>query len=431
MASPEAPPEPAATPVAEATAPSGRLATFEHRDFRLLIVMQLASSMRQPTLFITQAWYVTTVAPDGQEVWLLGLLGALRGIAFLTYVLFGGTFADRFPRVTVLAASHAVGLTSVLFVGGLLLISPVADGDGPWLWIMLLLFASFGLMTAQDQPTRTAMVRDSVPEHLLSRAITQHQMAMSFGVLAAPLAGLSIEGFGFGVTYLLAGLGHLVVLVALRGISTRTASDPGAVRESVMTNLQAGISVLRENPVVRWTVFTNWAVTALGMSVMGILIAAWIDQILELDAAGWGFMVVTWGAGGVIASLWLSWRGDIRHMGAWFLGAGLLMGLGVVAFGLSRTVALAFFFNGVVGLAYQLILTWGVTIVQRQVPNRYLGRVMGLLLLAGGLMQIAGLGVGLLARWLGLELVYPLAGVGIVIYMALLTWRQQPLRRLD
>jgi len=431
MASPEAPPEPAATPVAEATAPSGRLATFEHRDFRLLIVMQLASSMRQPTLFITQAWYVTTVAPDGQEVWLLGLLGALRGIAFLAYVLFGGTFADRFPRVTVLAASHAVGLISVLFVGGLLLISPVADGDGPWLWIMLLLFASFGLMTAQDQPTRTAMVRDSVPEHLLSRAITQHQMAMSFGVLAAPLAGLSIEGLGFGVTYLLAGLGHLVVLVTLRGISTRTASDPGAVRESVMTNLRAGITVLRENPVVRWTVFTNWAVTALGMSVMGILVAAWIDQILELDAAGWGFMVVTWGTGGVIASLWLSWRGDIRHMGLWFLGAGFLMGLGVVAFGLSRTVALAFFFNGVVGMAYQLILTWGVTIVQREVPNRFLGRVMGLLLLAGGLMQIAGLGVGLLARWLGLELVYPLAGVGILIYVALLTWRQVPLRRLD
>jgi hypothetical protein len=94
-------------------------------------------------------------------------------------------------------------------------------------------------------------------------------------------------------------------------------------------------------------------------------------------------------------------------------------------------VLLAFFFNGVVGMSYQFILTWGITIVQREVPNRLLGRVTGLLLLAGGLMQIAGLGAGLLAGWLGLELVYPLAGAAIIAYIALVTLRQRPLRQLD
>ncbi len=431
MPSPDVSPETAATPTVVATLSARRLATFGHRDFRLLMLMQLASSMRQPTLFITQAWYVTTVAPEGQAVWLLGVLGALRGVTFLGFVLFGGTFADRFPRATVLTASHLIGLASVLVVGGLLLIPSVEHGDGPWLVIMMLLFASFGLINAQDQPTRTAMVRDSVPEHLLSKAITQHQMMMSFGVLAAFGAGASIEWLGFGITYLIAGLGHVVMLALLPGISTRTASDPGAAQESVLSNVREGIRVLHANPVVTWTVFTNWAVSALGMSVMGILIAAWIDEILDLNALGWGAMIVTWGAGGLIASSWLSWRGDVRHMGAWFLGAALVMGLAVIAFGLSRTVALAFLFNGVVGLAYQLILTWAVTIVQREVPNRLLGRVTGLLLLGSGLMQLAGLGTGLLARLIGIELVYPLAGFAILLFVALVTWRQQPLRRLD
>jgi MFS family permease len=410
---------------------AGRLATLQHRDFRLLLTMQLASSMRQPTLFITQAWYVNTVAPEGQRVLLLGVLAALRGAAFLGYVLFGGTFADRFPRVRVLAISHVVGFASVLVVGSLLFVPAVERGDGLWLPVMLLLFASFGLMTGQDQPTRTAMVRDAVPEALLSRAITQHQMAMSLGVVAAPLAGQSVETLGFGATYLIAGLGHVVVLVALRGISTRTASDPDATRASVLSNLGEGVAVLRANPVVRWVVFTNWAVTALGMSVMGILVAAWVSDILELDALGWGFMVVTWGAGGVVASSWLNWRGDVRHLGWWFLGAGVLMGLGVVAFGLSRVVVFAFLFNAVVGMSYQLILTWGVTIVQRQVPNRLLGRVTGLLLLAGGLMQIAGLAMGAVAQVVGLEIVYPAAGSAIVVVMVLVTLRQRPLRRLD
>jgi MFS family permease len=430
MSTPEATREPAGTPPDEAT-PTSRMATLGYRDFRLLLVMQLASSMRQPSLFLTQAWYVNTVAPESQRVVLLGLLAALRGVAFLSYVLFGGTFADRFPRVRVLAASHLVGLASVLAVGGLLLIPAVADGEGPWLWVMLVLFASFGLMTAQDQPTRTAMVRDAVPQPLLSRAITQHQMVMSFGVVAAPFAGWSVDALGFGPTYLIAGLAHVVVLVALRGISTRTASDPGASRTSVLHNLGDGLDVLRANPVVRWTVFMNWAVAALGMSVMGVLVANWVSDVLELDALGWGVMVVTWGTGGVIGSTWLNWRGDVRHMGAWYLGAGLLMGFGVLAFGLSRLVVVAFVFNGVVGMAYQLILTWGVTIVQREVPNRLLGRVTGLLLLAGGLMQIAGLAMGLLAKLLGIEAVYPLAGIAIVVFVLLLSWRQPPLRQLD
>ena len=403
----------------------------EYRDFRLLLLMQLASSMRQPTLFITQAWYVNTVAPESERVMLLGLLAALRGVTFLGYVLFGGIFADRFPRVTVLTTSHLIGLASVLFIGGLLLIPDVANGDGPWLAIMLILFASFGLINAQDLPTRTAMVRDAVPPRLLSKAITQHQMVMSFGVLAAFGAGASIEYLGFGITYLLAGIGHVIVLAGLRGISTQTVSDPEAAEMSIISNLQSGIKVLNENRVVAWTVFSTWTITALGLSVMGVLVAAWITDILQLDAFGWGAMIVTWGVGGLIASTWLNWRSNSQHIGAWFLGAGLLTGLGVIAFGLSRTLLLAFFFNGMVGMTFQLIQTWSVTIVQREVPNRLLGRVTSILLLGGGLMQIAGLAAGILARIWGLEVIYLLSGAAIVLYTLLVTWRQAPLRRLD
>jgi MFS family permease len=418
-------------PPVTATIPPARFATLAHHDFRWLLFMQFTSTLRMPTLFLTQAWYVNVNAPEGQKVVLLGLLAALRGFAFLAYVLFGGTFADRFPRATVLAVSHIAGLVSVLVVGGLLLIPAIDAGEGPWLWVMMILFASFGLINAQDQPTRTAMIRDYIPELLLSRAVTQHQMVMSLGLLtAAPLVGLSIEQLGFALTYLIAGFAHVAVLLAITRITKTAASDPDASSESVLENLRQGIAALREDPVVRWTVFSNWALTALGMSVMGILVAAWIREILELDASGWGFMMVFWGGGGIIASSWLSWRADLRHTGLWFLGASALMGLGVLGFGLSRIVILSFVFNGLVGMAYQFVLTLGVVIVQRQVPNRLLGRVMGLLLLAGGLMQIAGLIVGAIAQVLGLELVYPAAGVLMLVYVALLFLRQRPLRQL-
>jgi hypothetical protein len=56
---------------------------------------------------------------------------------------------------------------------------------------------------------------------------------------------------------------------------------------------------------------------------------------------------------------------------------------------------------------------------------------MGLLLLASGLMQIAGLIVGAIAQAIGLELVYPAAGILMLVYVALLFLRQRPLRQFN
>ena len=169
---------------------ASRFSALTFNDFRLLIIMQIISSMRMPIIFVTQSWYVAITVPENQRLLALGILSALRGIAFLGYALFGGTFADRFPRTRVIYVSHFAGLFSVLIIGGLLLIPIVNNGEGLWLPVMMILFATFGIINAQDMPTRTAMIRDTVPESLLPQAITLHQLAMSIGLLiAAPLAG--------------------------------------------------------------------------------------------------------------------------------------------------------------------------------------------------------------------------------------------------
>jgi MFS family permease len=196
----------------------------------------------------------------------------------------------------------------------------------------------------------------------------------------------------------------------------------------VLSNIRAGISVLREDPVVRWTVLSTWGVTALGLSVMGGLISAWVSEILDLDASGWGIMVVFWGIGGILASGWLGIRTDVRHIGAGFLLACLLVGVAVLGFSLSRIVIVAFLFNAMVGFSHQLVLTFSTTLVQRQVPNRLLGRITGLLMLSGGLMQVSGLAMGLLAQALGLEVVYAAAGVSIIALIAVVAVKQSPLR---
>ena len=417
----QTPPEPPATPA------GGPLAL---RDFRLLLVTQLATGLRMPMLFLTQAWYVNVVAPEGQRVLLLGLLASLRGAAFLAYILVGGAFADRYPRRTMVLVAHLLGFVTSVATAALLFLPGASEGEGLWLPGMFVAFTAFGVINAQDLPTRNAMIRDVVPEAMVTRAVTLFQLALAVTMLTAgPIAGLSIDHLGFGVTYLIASLGHLIVLAAAWPMRiSATAADPQAGDESMLANVRAGIDYLRSDAVVRWVVFATWLGFAAGISVMGLLIAAWASDVLRLDATGWGLMMTTWGGGGVLTAGLLALRHDVRRRGALFLGAMLLFGLSVIAFGLSRNLALAFLFNGTAGAAFMIVHVLGIAIVQGRVPNRLLGRVMGLVLLAQGIAQAVGLAVGGLGQAIGLVLLYPLAGASIVLLAIAVATAQRPLR---
>ncbi len=401
--------------------------------FRLLCVTQLATGLRMPMSFITQAWYVNVVAPEGQRVLLLGLLATLRGSVFLTYVVFGGAFADRYPRRAMLLIAHTIAFGSTLLIGGLLFLPGASEGDGPWLWIMFALFTAFGLINAQDLPTRNAMIADAVPSSMLTSAVTIFSMAMSATMLiGAPVTGLLLDRFGFGTMYLLSGVGHVVVILAVwRMRAGESVADPDAAHESVFSNVRVAFQWMRSDPVVRWIVLASWVSFTAGMSVMGLLIAAWVRDILELDASGWGVMMVFWGVGGLLASGALSLRGEFGHKGALYLTALFVFGIAVTGFGFSRILILAFLFNGLAGAMQQWIRILSTASLQHVVPNRVLGRVMALLMLSQGISQTFGLAIGALGQLVGLEVLYPAAGLTVIGFTLVLAATQRPLRTLD
>jgi MFS family permease len=412
--------------------PAGRLAPFTFRDFRLLCVTQLASGIRGPMLFIVQAWYVNVTAPEDQRLVLLGLLATLRGGAFLGYVLFGGVMADRYPRRTMLLGAHVAAL---LFVGGtglLLYLPGASSGDGAWLPLMMVLFAASGLINAQDLPTRTALVSEAVPPVLVARAVTLFQLSWSVSLLiAGPVTGLAIDHLGFGATHLIAASTHLWVLIAIWPLAIgRRAADPDAARESVLRNLRDAIDYLRGHAAVRWTVLTTWAALGIGITVMGVLMAAWLDDILGLGATGWGVMQLFWGGGGLLAMSALAARRGPQRSGWLLLIAAIVLGGSVLAFSLSRVVALSFVMGAFAGGAFQTVRVTGTVIAQTEVPPALRGRVLGLLIVANGLAGVLGVPAGLLAQFVGLEALFTGGGIVLLALALGVTLTQRPLRAI-
>src|SRR5690606_35733414 len=97
------------------------------------------------------------------------------------------------------------------------------------LLVTILLFSTFGLIQGQDRPTRTSMVRDSVPEAARASAITMFELMSGLAnLVAAPFALLAVDTLGMGETYLLAALGPATVLLLLLRLPRGTAADAEA-----------------------------------------------------------------------------------------------------------------------------------------------------------------------------------------------------------
>jgi MFS family permease len=407
------------------------LAPLRVRDFRWVLFIQLSSSIRQPMQFFAQGWFVTEATSDGQRIAMLGLLATMQGIAYLTWVLFGSALSDRYPRRLTLTVTHLAGFVWLLGTALLLRVPGAAEGEGVWLWIMMFVFIEFGVMMAQDIPTRAALAGEVVPAPIRTSAITMHWLLFASAlVVGAPLTGWMIERIGFANLYLVAAAMHIIVILGLRMIRTRgEAADPNASADSVLENVREGLRYLASDPAMRWTVILTILALAMGILTMGILVAAWVSDVLGLGAQGWGRLALFWGLGGVLANLVLVLRGDYQGKGLIFLGGAALLGVSVIGVSASRHVvptAVAFMFAG---YGAQTVMTVSNAIAQSIVPARLLGRVMGLLWVAQGVAQSSGLFAGLLGQAIGLTVLYPVVGVLMVI-VTLLTFLRSPLRTL-
>ncbi|MDA1061573.1 MAG: MFS transporter [Chloroflexi bacterium] len=403
---------------------------FRLRDFRLLLAIQVAAGLRGPLLWFAQAWYVNDAAEDGRRVLLLGVLATVNGTAFLGWSLFGGALADRYPRRTMLMASHLAGAVCVAVTAVVLLLPGV--GGGGWFFIILPLFATFGLMNAQDLPARTSLVADIVPDRLVIVAVTVNWLVLAVVMLLANyLGGFFVQRLGFGVTYALGVAPHLVIVVLLSRLQlANTAADEGASGRSLLRNIHDGIAYLRGESAVRWTVLVMWVSVTGGVNVLWTLGAWWMDEVLGVDPTGWSVLTIFWSIGMVLASASLFAMGDYRRKGRRYVTAALTYAVAVLVYALSRSVWLTGAALLVAGFAFQNQQTIATAILQTVVPRNLLGRVTALLFLSQGLAQSSGLAFGALGQFIGLQATFPAIGLTLLAIAIAVAVVQRPLRTL-
>lgn len=387
-----------------------RFPALGHRNFRILWLGMVFGSGTLAFQYYAQMWLVYSIT---DSAWLLGVLGALRGLATLLFGLYGGVLADRMDRRKLLLVTGSTSLGVTLTLGVLV----VAGTSNMWLIFGLIFVGS--ATGSVDAPIRQALIPELVPKEHIPNAVALTTAAQMGSFAVTPvIAGLVIDLVGPGGAYLISGAGNVALLVALLTL-TYVGSTVRKEAEPILQSLRIGIEFSRRHTMIPWIILVSFITGAFAFSLFMGIIAKWAGSVLGLTPGQYGLLAATWGVGTLGASLYLSYV-EARQPGRLFAVGSILFGLSFLVFGLARDWPLVVGAYVINGAAWTITSITSTSIIQRMVPNEVRGRVMSLFMLNGAIAQMNALALGILADLATLEVLLPATtGLCTVIVTAL------------
>jgi Transmembrane secretion effector len=351
----------------------GILRPLRVRDFRFLWAGMTISMIGDGIYLVAIAWQVLQIENRPGALALVGIAWSLPQVVL---VLASGALSDRVDRRILMIAGDLIRFFAIGTLGILSL------NDQLTIPIVLGLVLVYGAGQAVFQPSFQSITPVIVPGDLLVQANSLAQLVRPFAMtLIGPLVGgVLIALFSPGVAFLVDASTFAFSMLMILLMRTRHQAKPvGGRSSSFFAEIVEGLRYVRRS---RWLLIAMVAATVSLLAVWGpweTLVPIVVKNDLGGEASSLGLVFGAGGIGAVVAAGFFGQRGALprKPVTAMYLAWAIGM-FGTAGFGLVTTVwqamAVAFLTEG--SIAY-LVVVW-VTLVQRLVPDRLLGRVFAL-----------------------------------------------------
>ncbi len=364
------------------------IAAFGYRDFRVLWFGACTSSIGTWMQSVAENWLVLSLTGSA---FFLGLDAFLSQLPIMLFTLIGGVVADRRDRRRMLLGSQYVQMTTAFTLAALVALRIVH------IWQILTLSFITGFAQAFGGPAYQSLIPSLVTKKDLPNAIALNSIQFNLARVIGPLlAGAALATLGMVSCFTLNGLSFLAVIVAL--FSLRVRHTPVVTTERVVTQLQSGLTFVRNDQALFSLTALAFATTFLGTPLLTLLPVV-TQQVFHQDVGQYSRMMAFSGAGAVCGALIVAWLGRFRRMGTVALLVQIVFGGLIVGFGLSRTLWVSYLILFVAGAALMTVFSTVTSLVQLTAPNEMRGRVMSIFMVAfrGG-MPLGSLTAGYLAN---------------------------------
>lgn len=396
------------TSAAPAASPPSMFAIFRKRDFSLLWVAQLISTIGSSLTDLAASILVFRLTGSALSV---GLMLMATAVPTLLVGLVAGVFVDRFDRKKILIASD---LVRALLVASI-----------PWA------IGTFGLGALYAIVFVTSAVRqffEPAEESVLPEVASDDELAAANSFLSISSFGSTAVGFaaaGFlaasadielafwvdAATFLVSAACILLVRIGPLAVAERTTVGV------VVENLATGLRYLLSRPILRSALIVNVPVI-FSFGLWNVLLLPFSLEVLQATEFEYGLQEGLTSLGFVVGSLLMAKVADRLREGQWMVISVLGMGIVGVAYGLSSSIPFAIvmvmvsgFMNAPLGIARRLIF-------QRNTPRELRGRVASAFAVGRDVVFVLGMAAAGLADIIDLRLLVIAASLILLVSAA-------------
>ena len=395
------------------------------RTITIFLVGQTLSLFGSAVVGYAVIWHITLKTGSG---WQYALMFIVSNLAAALTTIPGGVWADRYPRKNLIIGAD-------LFVAVFTLILAVVMISGyERLWLVIVVLCLRGLASGVQTPAVTATIPQLVPPAKLLRVNSINSSLQALTYIAAPALSAALLvylplGWILMVDVATAAVGiGCVLAIAIPRLDT-VLEAPEGVRGYFAHMGEAARHVLSIPALRRLAALTI---------VMMILVfpPAQMTPVLVVRLFGpeqWKLAAaeVLWSVGMVLGGLILAAWGGTRNRMTLILIIAASWGLFTIGLGLAPNIWVFCAVMAVYGLSLPGLNTAAMTSVQELVPDRLLGRTMGLLNLILTLTIPIGMAImGPLADIVDIRVLTVVCGASGLVFIGIASLDRGPASRL-
>lgn len=372
-------------------------AALRYRDFSIVTLNQFCLTLAILIQEIIVAYSLYKITKDPLT---LGLIGLAEAIPFIALSLWGGYFADRFNKQTIMKICLFFAIPLPLVLWGLFHAYGLKQIELSTLsWGIYAVIFGLGTIRGFYNPSATSLKPFLIPREIYANGATWTTIGWQSGVVIGPMLGGFMLAFLGRETSLIS----VAVLLSLCFLLVNLLSKrtfPKIETERVLQSLGEGFRFIAKTKIVLWAISLDLVSVLFGGVIA--LLPIFAEDILKIGPEGLGYLRAAPSIGALITMIALTRFPPTRHAWRNMLLAVAGFGLFTLLFAYSNYLWLSLFALAMTGVCDSISVVIRQTILQIYPPENMRGRVAAVNgMFVSSSNELGAFESGLAAKYLG------------------------------
>lgn len=416
--------------------PSSIFSALGAPPYRRFWFGSLASVGATQLLIIGQGVLVFDLS--GSE-FLLGLAGAVTGIATIVVTLFGGVVADRVNK------RHLLILTSLIVAALLFLLGSIDAAGVVKVWHVIVISSLIGIVSGFDFPARLSLFPLLIEQRsqMMSAVALNSILWQATRIIMPAIGGFAIAFMGTFSVFYAGAAGFFTMFLVLLTLNPDEGERSPA--RNAFRQLAGGFQYIASDRLfavlIPFTYFNHF----FGLSYLQ-LIPVFSDVYGRQDDQALGFLLMSAGIGAVFGTIMTGKIRAAMPAGRVILAGSGFTSLTVLSFALwthfgpqpvgyeNPIISPMFFVSAllimIAAVFNSVFLITSMTVLQLRVPTEFRGRVMGIHSMTFSFIAIGGLFAGGIAQLVNASFAVGLSALVLFSSVVFVTGTQRVVTRL-